>query len=84
MILLIFPSYISSKEMKHFSSDTGWPHAMPCHVMVPCAMPYIGMPCHAIFWRVMACHEYFMPCRVRIVGGKQIWETVKKKMPTIV
>ena len=39
---------------------------MPCHVMAPRAMPYFGMPCHAIFWRGMACHEYSMPCRDRI------------------
>ena len=62
---------------------TGWPRAMPCHVMVPRAMPYFGMPCHAIFWRVMACHEYSMPCRVRIFWGKWILKKCQKYMPIL-
>ena len=61
----------------------GWPRAMPCHVMAPRAMLYFGMPCHAIFWRVMACHEYFMPCRVRVFGGKWILKTCQKYKPIL-
>ena len=30
-------------DEKQGSPRPGWPRAMPCHVMVPRAMPYFGM-----------------------------------------
>ena len=44
---------------------------VPCHVMASRAMPGHIFACHAIFLRVMPCHEYSMPCHVRI-----FWENV--------
>ena len=29
-------------------------------------MPYFGVPCHAIFWHVMACHIHSVSCHVNI------------------
>ena len=31
---------------------------MPCHVMVSRAVPGLAVLCHAIFLRVMACHDH--------------------------
>ena len=39
---------------------------MPCHVMASRAMPGHIFACHAIFLRVMPCHDHSVPCRVRI------------------
>ena len=39
---------------------------MSCHVMASRAMPGHIFTCHAIFLRVMPCHKYSMPCRVKI------------------
>ena len=44
--------------------QTGWPRAMPCHVMASRAMPGHIFACHAIFLRVMPCHKYAISIRV--------------------
>ena len=40
------------------------------HVMASHAMPGHIFACHAIFLRVMPCHDHSVPCRVRIFPGK--------------
>ena len=53
---------------------------MSCHVMASRAMPGHIFACHAIFLRVMPCHEYSMPCHVRIFWDF-FFENIKKYAP---
>ena len=49
---------------------------MSCHVMASRAMPGHIFTCHAIFLRVMPCHEYSMPCHVRIFRETFFFEKI--------
>ena len=44
-------SLLLSSKLSFHTNITGWPRAMPCHVMVSRAMTYFGVPCH-----ILACH----------------------------
>ena len=56
----------------------GWPRAMPCHVMASRATPGHIFACHAIFLRVMPCHDHSVSCRVRIFLEKMPLGFLKK------
>ena len=59
---------------------------VPCHVMASRAMPGHMFACHAIFFRVMPCHDHSVPFHVRIFSGKMApgcFEKCQKDMPAL-
>ena len=71
---------VFSPDLQAFSQGSGWPRAMPCHVMASRAMPGHIFVCHAICLRVMPCHEYSMPCRVRIFLEKYFRKNIFRNL----